>query len=166
MNIFFPKMIFRSVRASRGMRRTKEMRRFLLYSLYAWGMPTVLTTATICIDYYELMPDEWSPQMIHSNTCWFRRKPATLKNVVFSVVIIIFSFGQTKHWKDESFTFCCRSDCTWPPIVCCSFWRRSIAVKWKVKFIGCKRKATIRRRPKNVLSPIKPSMIFFCIFVN
>lgn len=32
----------RSVRASQGIRRTKEMKRFMYYSLYAWGFPFLM----------------------------------------------------------------------------------------------------------------------------
>lgn len=71
-NIVYP--LSRSVRASRGMRKTKELRRFLLYSLYAWGVPSVLTTVTVLIDHYELVPTDWSPQMVNMNQCWFKRK--------------------------------------------------------------------------------------------
>lgn len=64
----------RSVHTSRGMRRTKEMRRFLLYCLYAWGVPTVLTVLTVIVDYFHLVPEKWSPQMGAKNMCWFARE--------------------------------------------------------------------------------------------
>lgn len=64
----------RSVRTSRGMGKTKELRRFLLYSLYAWGVPTLLTVLTLFVDYWHLVPDIWSPQMGSKNVCWFGRE--------------------------------------------------------------------------------------------
>lgn len=88
------------------MRRTKEMRRFLLYSLYAWGMPSVLTTATICVDYFHLLPEDWSPQMIHSNTCWFQRKHRKRNfPLIFAVNIYFFFFILDESRKGRIFYF-------------------------------------------------------------
>lgn len=64
----------RSVRSSRGMAKTKELRRFLLYSLYAWGVPSLLTALTIMVADWHLVPDKWSPQLGTKNTCWFSRE--------------------------------------------------------------------------------------------
>ncbi|KAJ6648616.1 G-protein coupled receptor Mth2, partial [Pseudolycoriella hygida] len=62
------------VRTSRGMLRNKELRRFLFYSLYAWGVSAMLTTLTYLVDYYHLVPDEWSPRIGSKNVCWFQRE--------------------------------------------------------------------------------------------
>lgn len=36
-----------SIRAHHGIRRTKEMKRFMLYSLYAWGFPFVMVSSVV-----------------------------------------------------------------------------------------------------------------------
>ena len=64
----------RSIRISRGMEKSKETRRFLMYSLYAWGVPSISATLTVLVDHFQLVPEIWSPQMGIKNVCWFGRK--------------------------------------------------------------------------------------------
>lgn len=60
------------MRTSRGMQKAKELRRFLLYSLYAWGVAGLLTALTMLFDVYAWLPDDWNPDLITENHCWFQ----------------------------------------------------------------------------------------------
>lgn len=60
----------RSIRMSHGIRRTKEMKRFIYYSLYAWGFPCLATIFTFAVDSYNFLPPEYKPN-IGATTCWF-----------------------------------------------------------------------------------------------
>ncbi|XP_055605584.1 G-protein coupled receptor Mth2-like [Uranotaenia lowii] len=50
---------FRGVRGAKG----AERKRFLLYSLYAWGCPIVLVAVNLMMDYTELIPPQYRPQV-------------------------------------------------------------------------------------------------------
>lgn len=68
------RLFLRSMQMSRGMQKHKELRRFLLYSLYAWGVSGGLTAVTVLFDHYAWLPDDWSPTIIRDNSCWFGSK--------------------------------------------------------------------------------------------
>lgn len=66
---------FSSLRTSFTLRRNKDRRRFIYYSIYAWGVPLLWTATTIWVDQKKLLPDKWSPRMApNGNMCWFTRK--------------------------------------------------------------------------------------------
>lgn len=66
---------FRSFRSAFVMHRKKAQRRFIYYSIYAWGTPLVWTTFTIYVDQNKWMPDKWNPTMaLYGNMCWFSSK--------------------------------------------------------------------------------------------
>lgn len=60
----------RSVRQSRGMRKTRDTRRFVCYSIYAWGIPAILTTFVHLVDKYTLLHSDYLPNM-GKRSCWF-----------------------------------------------------------------------------------------------
>lgn len=60
------------MRTSRGLQKAKELRRFLLYSLYAWGVAVLLTTVTMLFDVNAWLPDGWNPNLITDDKCWFQ----------------------------------------------------------------------------------------------
>ncbi len=95
---------YRSTRTSRGMRKTKELRRFLLYSLYAWGVPTILTAITFSVDYWHIVPDIWSPKFILENNCWFTRKSIIYSHerIKFDMTI---SFTLGANWQGHFIFF-------------------------------------------------------------
>lgn len=69
------KSCFSSLRSSFMMRRNKDNRRFIYYSIYAWGTPLIWTTITILIDQNKWLPNKWSPTMaVYGNQCWFSRE--------------------------------------------------------------------------------------------
>lgn len=59
------------MRASRVIRRNKEWRRFVYYSMYAWGVPLLLTLITLFFNRYHLLPPQWAPN-VGGNICWFQ----------------------------------------------------------------------------------------------
>lgn len=58
---------------SHGIRRTKEMKRFICYSLYAWGFPCLATFFTYTMDTYNVLPQRFKPN-IGESSCWFGMK--------------------------------------------------------------------------------------------
>lgn len=72
--IIGPTIARRSMQMSRGMQKHKELRRFVLYSLYAWGVPLLLTGTAILVDYNAWLPHEWRTNFIQDNLCWFKRE--------------------------------------------------------------------------------------------
>jgi hypothetical protein len=55
-----------------GMQRVKEVKRFICYSIYAWGLPCVLTLVTFLADDY-IIPkkhEQFRPN-IGMDSCWF-----------------------------------------------------------------------------------------------
>ncbi|KAL7044183.1 hypothetical protein ACKWTF_001819 [Chironomus riparius] len=64
---------FGSVRASQGIRRTKEMKRFVYYSLYAWGFPFLMTIFTSMMNIYDVLPEKFKPK-IGVTKCWFEEQ--------------------------------------------------------------------------------------------
>jgi hypothetical protein len=56
-----------------GSRKQREKRRFIVYSIYAWGLPSVLTAVTAVVDVLDLSPATLKPNMgVHY--CWFSSK--------------------------------------------------------------------------------------------
>lgn len=52
------------------MRKTRDTRRFLCYSIYAWGIPITLTTIVHLVDKYTLLHSDYLPNM-GMRSCWF-----------------------------------------------------------------------------------------------
>jgi hypothetical protein len=62
--------VIRSVGQGAGSRKQRERRRFAVYSIYAWGLPSALTTITAAMDVSHLSPAALKPDMgVYS--CWF-----------------------------------------------------------------------------------------------
>lgn len=61
---------FSTIRSSHGMRKSSENGRFILYMLYAWGIPLLITGTTLAFDYYKMLPDEWRTGF-GLQTVWF-----------------------------------------------------------------------------------------------
>lgn len=80
------------MRTSRGMRRNKELKRFLFYSLYAWGVPLVLLTITALTDVYKPFADGWNSYLISENKCFFMRNYSLIK---YHFVINLNKDGQS-----------------------------------------------------------------------
>lgn len=63
-----------------GMMKTKELKRFVYYSIYAWGFPCVLTIFTFMMDTYDLIDVRFKPN-IGSSSCWFGKRMETFVRV-------------------------------------------------------------------------------------
>lgn len=58
------------MRQSRGMRKTRDTKRFIGYSVYAWGISLSMTTFIHLVDEYKLLDEEYLPNM-GLRSCWF-----------------------------------------------------------------------------------------------
>lgn len=100
----------RSLRSSFVMRRNKDRRRFIYYSIYAWGTPLIWTTITILVDKNRWLSDKWSPTMaIYGNMCWFSREYyqtgfETWLNSIF-FYLHSFRFITAQHWRGHFLFF-------------------------------------------------------------
>lgn len=45
-------------------------RKFVYYSIYAWGMPIIWTVFAITVEKYKILPTNWCPS-VGQNTCFF-----------------------------------------------------------------------------------------------
>lgn len=62
--------VIRSMSQGAGNRKQREKRRFIAYSIYAWGLPSLLTAITAVVDVLDLSPATLKPDMgVHY--CWF-----------------------------------------------------------------------------------------------
>lgn len=60
---------YRSTESTNIIKRAQH-RRFLWYSLYGWGMPTVLTSITASLSKSDVLPENIRPMFGHGR-CWF-----------------------------------------------------------------------------------------------
>lgn len=74
------------MRAVRGMSKDKETRRFIFYSLYAWGLPFVITLITFVVDYFRLFDKMYLPNFGESS-CWFTQVN-TLGHIIYFMIPI------------------------------------------------------------------------------
>lgn len=59
-------------RVPRGERRRRERRRFLLYCLYGFGMPAVLTSIVALMQFHPHIPDHHIKPRFTEVKCWFK----------------------------------------------------------------------------------------------
>lgn len=79
--IFFN--LIRSIRMSHGTRRTKDVKKFIYYSLYAWGFPCFATLMMFVMDENDWLPDDYKPNVAKSN-CWLGKNFNLKKNLCSS----------------------------------------------------------------------------------
>ncbi|XP_069688377.1 G-protein coupled receptor Mth2-like isoform X2 [Periplaneta americana] len=78
--------VIRSKRLGAGSRKQRECRRFAVYSLYAWGLPSVLTALTAAMDVLDLSPPTLKPDMgVHY--CWFSKMTYGIAVYFFGPVV-------------------------------------------------------------------------------
>lgn len=108
---FFLSSIFRAVRAVRGMSKDKENRKFLFYSLYAWGVPLVISLIIFVVDFFQLFDKVYLPNFGES-TCWFSQN--TFGHIIYfmlpvgalvlsNFVLFILTTKQCNKVKKEIF---------------------------------------------------------------
>lgn len=81
---------------SHGTRKTKEVKRFAFYSIYAWGFPIAVTLVTYFLDTYrpDFIHEKFFPN-IGEASCWF----GLLSDVKFPLEFQV-SFPQKIHHPD------------------------------------------------------------------
>ncbi|XP_073824519.1 methuselah-like 15 [Musca autumnalis] len=62
--------------------KKNQNKRFLLYSLYGWGLPTVITVVTVTLTKTEVLSENIRPNFGHGR-CWFTYDSAGSANLLF-----------------------------------------------------------------------------------
>lgn len=65
------------------MRKTKEFKQFIFYSIYAWGVPFLITIITFLVEFYDIVPETFRPN-IGEKSCWFNRE---YKKYLFKILL-------------------------------------------------------------------------------
>lgn len=71
--------------------RSGDNKRFLAYSLYAFGVPLLLTSIVFCIDKYSSVPDHFRP-LVGMKRCWLqnsRTVEAIYTYAPISVILVV-----------------------------------------------------------------------------
>lgn len=100
---------FSGFRISQGSYKQRESRKFILYSIYAWGCSSLLTLFCCLMESLPNIPDNFIKPDFNKDKCWFQEELA--KGVYFycpmgvTVIINMFLFISTsikisKHKKD------------------------------------------------------------------
>jgi hypothetical protein len=90
-----------------GMRKAKEIKRFICYSLYAWGLPCVATFLTFMTDTYIIVPENFNEienfkafdkirPKIGERSCWFGEDTRQRK-AGNSFIFFLFSFLSSRR---------------------------------------------------------------------
>ncbi|XP_055853658.1 G-protein coupled receptor Mth2 [Episyrphus balteatus] len=64
----------------------KHNKKFIFYSLYGWGLPSLLTTITICLTKFDILSDHLRPKF-GKGRCWFEHTLAKSQLIFFSCPI-------------------------------------------------------------------------------
>ncbi|XP_055388156.1 G-protein coupled receptor Mth [Condylostylus longicornis] len=64
-------LTFGSTSRPRGNFGNQELKRFLMYSLYGWGMPILITLLTMSVTRFNLVSDDLQPKF-GEGRCWFQ----------------------------------------------------------------------------------------------
>lgn len=78
------------MRAHRGGRRASEKRRFLYYSVYAWGCPILMTCICALMQFHPNIPSHHVRPGFSVEKCWFNSKQFLLLIIIFLLVIILY----------------------------------------------------------------------------
>jgi len=64
----------RGFRALQGSMRQRERKKFLMYSIYAWGSASILSIVCAIMDFVPSVPKELIRPEIGVTKCWFNSK--------------------------------------------------------------------------------------------
>lgn len=143
---------------SHGIRRMKEVKRFIYYSLYAWGFPCLATFVCFMMDSsYDIIPSHFKPH-IGESSCWFGKYNKTKKVSSFfhsKFMNVDCIFCQKTVRQDTLFSFWSRWGYKSPWTSYCSSLQLFTVTASSRKFTGCKwtiiasrkRSATLLTRP-------------------
>lgn len=116
-----------------------------MYSLYAFGVPVLLTLMVVSMDYLSFIPDAWQPKM-GIERCWLRSmtKGLTLLNFLIQFLFISrFPYNRVRlcisshinnpvHQCHSLFNNCIQNIPSAKGNICYSQWRQSQAYwKWR-----------------------------------
>lgn len=66
--------LWHNFRGTKGINRFQEKKRYLLYSLYSWGVPILFLAATYYMQEYADVPYKWKPGIGGGEYCWINSK--------------------------------------------------------------------------------------------
>lgn len=75
------------LRAPRGSAKERDHKKFLLYSLYAWGVPAIILAISLVMDLVPFIPDSFIKPGFGIKKCWFYGKH--MCSVDYSVVAFL-----------------------------------------------------------------------------
>ncbi|KAL1132465.1 hypothetical protein AAG570_010420 [Ranatra chinensis] len=83
---------FSGIRNLKGSAKERELKKFLLYALYAWGCPLILLVFTLIMDYSSILPasSPYKPDMGLKN-CFFETSEATWLYFYGPMTVLIFA---------------------------------------------------------------------------
>lgn len=84
-----------------GMRKGKDLKRFVYYSIYAWGFPCLLTIFTFMMDSYNIIDKKYKPN-IGKTSCWFGKFIHFIKN--FLELSIFFKKNSIYTFLENEFS--------------------------------------------------------------
>lgn len=67
-----PTFVRSGLRPLQGSVKEREHKKFIFYSLYAWGGPLVIFAITICMELIPSIPETYVKPHFGTEKCWFR----------------------------------------------------------------------------------------------
>uniref|UniRef100_A0A1B6EGM6 G-protein coupled receptors family 2 profile 2 domain-containing protein n=1 Tax=Clastoptera arizonana TaxID=38151 RepID=A0A1B6EGM6_9HEMI len=89
--------VFSGLRPLRGSVKEREHKKFIIYSIYAWGCPLIIFIITLVMQTVKEIPDTFIKPEFGLNKCWFSTEKATFiyfylpMGVVVILNIIMFA---------------------------------------------------------------------------
>ncbi|XP_067015313.2 probable G-protein coupled receptor Mth-like 3 isoform X2 [Anabrus simplex] len=68
---------FSGFRPPQGSVSERDRKKFIYYSLYAWGSPTIILIVTAVMEFVESIPDTYLKPNFGVKACWFKEKSAS-----------------------------------------------------------------------------------------
>ena len=65
---------FRGFRSLQGSVKQREQKKFILYSIYAWGGASILTSICLVMEFVPDLPDYLIKPDFNQDKCWFQCK--------------------------------------------------------------------------------------------
>lgn len=66
----------------------KKIKTFIFYSIFAWGLPLIITSTAFFVDFYKIVDEKYLPNFGVSN-CWFLKINSYAHIVYFTVPISV-----------------------------------------------------------------------------
>lgn len=88
---------FSNMRAHRGGRKASEKRRFIYYSIYAWGFPIILTSICALMQFHPDIPEHHVRPGFSEQKCWFDSKLKLSHGIYYHSSFRVQSWYNS-HW--------------------------------------------------------------------